>query len=489
MNKPINQIYAPITQIDSQKTLMERIRLALRDQTIRSEEDEIPCPAAGSPRVSPITLPSAPIDWELDGDGESFDRFLETILERIEASPNLASRKRGQFKKNLSLLVANLVGLELRTPGTRLAYSRDRSRYNARYLPEGIGYGPMMRAADSLIALGLAEGNTGYREWGALDDAGEEGWIGHQSRIWATQRLIDLFIETRVRPFSIGRTDYKRETIRLRNARKYPIGYKDTDAIRAMRELVERYNQELAVADIGLTPEGEARLSAKQAKYRGRKNLSLDNRFVYRVFSQSSFEKGGRFYGPWWQGVGKKIRREILIDDDVTIELDYSAQFPHLLYSMEGVDYASTFGATDYPYSVPGFEHLPIKFLKGVFIRYLNTSSWNEATLSIKKLANSKKYRKNRKIAAASHGAIFRAIRTKHRRIAHYFFKDVGTRLMNLDAQVTEEIIRRCLDARITVLTIHDSFIVSCENKEFLELTMREAWAAHGHCSVPNIKE
>ena len=36
---------------------------------------------------------------------------------------------------------------------------------------------------------------------------------------------------------------------------------------------------------------------------------------VHRVFNRSSFDNGGRFYGPWWQQCPKAWRREIFIND------------------------------------------------------------------------------------------------------------------------------------------------------------------------------
>ena len=45
---------------------------------------------------------------------------------------------------------------------------------------------------------------------------------------------------------------------------------------------------------------------------------------VYRVFNNSTFSNGGRFYGAWWIGVPKQYRMHIHIDGKPTVELDYS---------------------------------------------------------------------------------------------------------------------------------------------------------------------
>ena len=41
---------------------------------------------------------------------------------------------------------------------------------------------------------------------------------------------------------------------------------------------------------------------------------------------------GGRFYYGWWQEIPKGYRKYITIDEGFTIELDYSALHPHMVY-------------------------------------------------------------------------------------------------------------------------------------------------------------
>jgi hypothetical protein len=62
--------------------------------------------------------------------------------------------------------------------------------------------------------------------------------------------------------------------------------------------------------------------------------LDLSRRTLYRVFNNSSFKQGGRFYGAWWQSVPREYRGLIRINGKPTVELDYRAIHPRILYAL-----------------------------------------------------------------------------------------------------------------------------------------------------------
>ena len=74
----------------------------------------------------------------------------------------------------------------------------------------------------------------------------------------------------------------------------------------------------------------------------GLNNQSTDINFyqtqIVRIYARGQTNKGGRFYRGWWQHVPSHVRRHILIDDNKTIEIDYSGMSMRLLYASEGVD-------------------------------------------------------------------------------------------------------------------------------------------------------
>ena len=62
---------------------------------------------------------------------------------------------------------------------------------------------------------------------------------------------------------------------------------------------------------------------------------------MHRVFNRGSkdFDKGGRFYGAYYQGMPSKFRKNIYIDGKKTVELDYSGLHIRMLYHQLGLEF------------------------------------------------------------------------------------------------------------------------------------------------------
>lgn len=68
-------------------------------------------------------------------------------------------------------------------------------------------------------------------------------------------------------------------------------------------------------------------------------NFVINSKKLYRVFNNNSFDQGGRFYGAFYQTMPKDLRKDILINGEPTVELDYAAHHVRIPYHLEGVDY------------------------------------------------------------------------------------------------------------------------------------------------------
>jgi hypothetical protein len=68
--------------------------------------------------------------------------------------------------------------------------------------------------------------------------------------------------------------------------------------------------------------------------------VDFSRKRLHRVFldRRHKLDRGGRFYGAWYQNIPKEYRQHIMIDGAPTMELDYSALHPNLLYYHAGVD-------------------------------------------------------------------------------------------------------------------------------------------------------
>ena len=57
---------------------------------------------------------------------------------------------------------------------------------------------------------------------------------------------------------------------------------------------------------------------------------------MHRVFNRGSkeFDKGGRFYGPYYQRMPSRFRKNIYIDGKKTVQWDYSGLHIRMLYQL-----------------------------------------------------------------------------------------------------------------------------------------------------------
>ena len=63
-------------------------------------------------------------------------------------------------------------------------------------------------------------------------------------------------------------------------------------------------------------------------------DVDLSERRLRRYFTRGSFESGGRLFGGFWQELNKKQRKNIVIDDEEVVSLDYSQMGPRILYGL-----------------------------------------------------------------------------------------------------------------------------------------------------------
>jgi len=65
--------------------------------------------------------------------------------------------------------------------------------------------------------------------------------------------------------------------------------------------------------------------------------VNFNNITYRRIFARGQLDKGGRFFGGWWQQTPSELRPYIRIDDEPTVELDFGTTFLTILYSQRGL--------------------------------------------------------------------------------------------------------------------------------------------------------
>jgi len=294
----------------------------------------------------------------------------------------------------------------------------------------------------------------------------------------ARQRLIDRLENE----FGVDRSETRLilnpELIQLKDAKKRLLDFGDTDETIGMRSVLNAYNA--LIGEHVVSP--NISQSALDVLLKG-KLLGFSRTTYHRVFNNSSFEQGGRFYGPWWINAPGSVRRHILIDGMPTVELDYSAMHIHLVYSLEGIDYWSLHGPEDDPYTIDGESPEMRNAIKKAFIIALNCTSKKKAIYSItnefRELGYDTRTLVPRKVVAA--------FEQRHPRIAHHLYSGSGTHLQRLESNITEEILIRTLERNECALNIHDGFILKLDGLEQLKNDMIDSFHFWKLTSVPNI--
>lgn len=275
--------------------------------------------------------------------------------------------------------------------------------------------------------------------------------------------------------YKVGRTPDE-EVIFLRNEAGENVEYEDTHDTTAMREVLRAYNELLSLHFIDIRRLDQPWIDLSDGS---KLLLGPSRQRVYRVFNRASFDKGGRFFGPWWQQCPKQWRREIFINDAPTIEQDYSSLHIALLYSRKGVNFYSKHQGDAYQLDTPSFLTTPEqtrKYAKQLLLVAVNAKDDKAAFSAFRNARSEAKDRLGSSLTNDQLNVLLGGLRQKHPVIADDLGSDAGIELMKEDSRITEHVIKSFTDRGLPVLTVHDSYIVHFGDHDLLQKAMEEAF-------------
>lgn len=427
---------------------------------------------------------------------DALDAMIAEITEEIEDSewelppsengryPRKKKRSKDpdrRFKRAVRIIILNLLQLaEIRNHDIYLAISKDANNYilKDRYSPHDMTYDPFIEAYEGLERLGYFKvehyGFYNHFEGGGLC-----------TRISASDLLLSSyedakdgnrvkFVTQKISPKN------KDELIILKGPKQANKGmiaklpYTDNKFTIQARRNLRKINGVLSKHAIKL--ECDEDTHAQFVKALRRKNFDDPEQVtyidfsavrLYRIFSEASFQRGGRFYRGWWQQVPEKYRKYITIDGQKTAELDYSRFHINMAYALLGLV------PPEDAYDV--HPKVSSDITKYAINAMLNAKDIVAPHSKFDPKSSGMTWRRFIKLIEKAHSPIVENA---------MWMTGYGLTLQFLDSKLAEEIMLHFSNQNIPCLSIHDSFIVSESCKEELREIMERVYRKHFNQSI-----
>ena len=279
--------------------------------------------------------------WSEHPEVNAFIDHVFTDLKSINGNARIS-------KKLVKVILLDLYVAWCADPGLMLMFSRDNnaykagSRYNELHISKKI-----IGIVDALIANGVIGQQLGFND--------RVSGIGFQSRLWASEKLIALFEKARFNQFYISHPE-DWDPIVLRNESKDAQEYADTSKTNGMRSVLLDYIKILKHTHIDIYDLETPVLIIGDGKKKMRLQINQQDKKVRRIFNNSRWDQGGRFYGGWWQRCPKDYRKKIKFDGIMTAEIDFSGLHIVILYAQEGINYWAE--VNEDPYELHGINDI-----------------------------------------------------------------------------------------------------------------------------------
>lgn len=431
--------------------------------------------------------------------------IIDHLFGELVEVENLRGLRKGSIAKlkyHIEFFVTNLYKAYCNDPKRVISYSRDIKRYSDKKDSYVRKFNLSHRySVDTKKGKGVIPflEKQGYIEtFGFQYNRGNAAGRSYSSRMRATDKLINLIessyngsedmfdedtsndetivvkgLKLSDRWARITDSSGKQKRIKIKGKRKI-CKTPDTREVRQMRENLKIINAVMDKAEITLDI-SEKQLQELNARMLNDPNtnkqaIDFSRKRLHRVFLDRRLDRGGRFYGPWYQNIPKEYRQYILIDGAPTLELDYSSLHPNLLYY-----YAGSKPPEGDLYQLEDYSKSTRKFLKGMFLRMINSNSRNDAKGSIRQAVFYDK-----KVAIPPElgnlkdktlDPIIDGLLEKHKPLSKYIFKfkNLGNWLQNIDSRIAEKVLLYFAVNGIAALPMHDSFIIDARHYQNLE--------------------
>ena len=384
----------------------------------------------------------------------------------------------------LRLIVVQLFGVWITDPTQALATPRGNSlKVKSIYNPKGINPEKVRAVLDALEA-------NNYIDTIAHSHSDNPNQKNTTSRARASKKLQELFRTLTTTQFDITE-DPNTPLVKLNEfdvdpetgdqlKTKHSVEYDKTlPHVVKMVKVLRAYNDLLSRTHIHLANIDKPHITRVEKKTGKEINVQISNasKTVRRVFSHGRWDCFGRFSGGFWQRVGDReeapYRRNIRINNEPTVELDYSSLHPNILTVEAGLEPLEDVYTLSHQVDKKFGQEQQRQIIKGLVLNLLNAKT---RKLAFSAFRNQKqKGHPFRKLTDAKLEAFTTALTKKHPHLADKIGNDEGIRLMFIDSQIMNIIIKKATTQDVPILTVHDSVICREKDEPYVRTLMREA--------------
>lgn len=375
--------------------------------------------------------------------------------------------------KEVWCLVTN-VARAIKYKATYISIPKHKDSYSGN--EQGISHRRMVRTLDTFVNNGYLKFYKGGMNFKSMQ--------GIQSIYKLEEKLLALWAGVDV---SFVKEDAQYVTIRDRET-KNVLSNQGRKGIKELTSTVQQYNEKLAQVELS---DGE--------------NTACKQTFI-RIYSDN-LKLGGRFYNTTgaFQTISKEKRKMITIDQQETVEIDFSAMQPSILFEQVWQKYGDLVEEwivnvhqgefNPYPNESPFFRAVDPdeswivrKLHKKAMIVALNAKTFQSAVMALAndwygdQRSTNPKYPKLAFIDGATGKPAFPAsqillhLKQYNNPIADSFFCDKGLLLQNIESDIIGTAIDSILSKGETLIPIHDSIVVKRSFAEEAKLIMRESY-------------
>lgn len=383
------------------------------------------------------------INLNLIASGPSAGDAVRHIFKNLSATTG--KRYRSPTFQQMNCLLANLFHNHLQSSQlwTRLSRSHEPTILD-HFNPSSINWQTIADLCDVMDKLGHIQIVLGH------SGKDREACAGHMTRIRATDNLISILKNDHGWSNRILCHHPEAEVIVLKSPktkskRSYAITYQDTERTIKDRKLLETYNQFLTRQTI-LLP---------SMTMRGCPDLILTR----RIFSNASWQEGGRLFGGNFQQLSETEREDITINGQPIVELDIKSCHATMAFAEAGHCWQASSNMDIYQHE--NLAEWPRELVKRAFNITLNAQSETKAKWALLDTSNKNgwQYIYDEVRVRGWQSRLLNDIQTTFPKLAHLFFCGRGMHYMWQEGEIGLKVIAACMAKDIPALTIFNSFI------------------------------